>query len=59
MIRDYLDLGTNPMHHYYALCGIWRHGGPLLLRPGTYRVIGPQGQFNAVMDDFGTLVEVA
>jgi hypothetical protein len=58
MIRDYSDPKSHPMHSYFALVGIWRHGGPLLLRPGTYRVIGPRTQFNAVMDDFGTLVEV-
>ena len=60
MIANYLDTGTLAMHHYYllALCGIWRHE-PAMCSAGTYRVIGPQGHFDAVMDDFGTLVEVA
>ena len=49
------------MHHYYVLtlCGIWRHD-PAMCAAGKYRVIHVgKPQFDAVMDDFGTLVEVA
>lgn len=57
MIRNYLDLGNSSMHHYYMLCGIWRHDG-LMCAAGKYRVITDDNLFDAVMDDFGNLVRV-
>ena len=59
MITDYRDPGDSPRHRYYVMVSIWRHDS-MLCEPSKYRVIQYNGpHFNAVMDDFGTLVEVA